>query len=90
MKTGGEHEIENLLCQVKSYMCVWRMQDFIQHANIWFWDATLKIADIVKNWKACPLTNLVANEKNPSNRFMGTKPGAYLQIEFMEVKLWKF
>jgi hypothetical protein len=46
--------------------------------------------ETTQNWKACPLTNLVANEKNPSNRFMGTKPGVYLEIEFMEVKLWKF
>lgn len=36
-----------------------------------------KIAEIVKNCKACRITNVVTKEKNPSNRFRGTKPRVY-------------
>ena len=34
-------------------------------------------AKIVKKCKAWTLTNVVANDKNPSNRFKGTKPRVY-------------
>lgn len=53
------------------------MQDLIQYANIRIRDANSKIAKIVKNCKACQLTNAVANEKKPSSMFRCTKPRAY-------------
>jgi hypothetical protein len=40
------------------------MQDLVHQPHIRIRDANLKTAKIVKNYKACQLTNAVANEKN--------------------------
>lgn len=40
----------------------------------------------VTKCKACQLTNTVANEKNPGNKFRGTKPRVYWETDFTEVK----
>ena len=46
------------------YMGFQRMQDLVHQSYIIIKDANLKTAKIVKNYKACQLTNAVANEKN--------------------------
>lgn len=53
-------------------------------------DANSKIAEIVKNCKACHLSNAVASEKNPSTQNWGTKPGVYWKTDFIDIKPGKF
>lgn len=71
-------------------MGIWKMWDLVRHANTKIKDANLKVAEIVKNCKACQLTNTVANQKNPGNRFRDTKPKAYQEIDVTEEKKGKF
>lgn len=48
-----------------SHMGFWWIQDLVCQLHIRIRDANLKKAKIIKNCKACQLTNVVANEKNP-------------------------
>lgn len=50
----------------------------------------MKIAKIVKNYKACQLTNAVDNEKNPGTQYQSNKPGVYQEMDFKEEKAGKF
>ena len=58
----------------------------IGFANIRIAGANSKIAEMVKNCKACQLTNIVDNEKNPDSWFRGTKPRLYWETDFTEIK----
>jgi hypothetical protein len=53
------------------------MQDLVCQVHIKIRDANLKIAEIVKDCKACQLSNAVTNEKNPCTQFQSTKPRVY-------------
>ena len=89
------------MCQKKwDYVCfrrstallTWASGEYrilIQYANIRIRVANLNIAEIVKNVKACQLTNAGA-EKNPSNLFRGRKPRAYWETDLTAVKTGKF
>jgi hypothetical protein len=67
-----------------------RMQDLVYLSHIRIRDANLKIAKIVKNCKACQLTNVVDNKKNPSTRYWSIKPGIYWEMDFLEIKPGEF
>jgi hypothetical protein len=45
-----------------------RVKDLVCQFHIRIRDANSKIAEIVKNYKACRLNNMVANEKNPGTQ----------------------
>jgi hypothetical protein len=44
-------------------MGVQRMQDLVCQSHMRIRDANSKKAEIIKNYEACPLTNVVAREK---------------------------
>jgi hypothetical protein len=71
-------------------MGAWKMHDVVCQSHIRIRDANLKIADIVKNCKACQLTNGVANEKNRGTEYLSTKPGVYQEMDFTEIKPREF
>ena len=49
-------------------------------------DAILKPVDIVKNYEACQLTNVVDNEKDPDTQYHITKPRVYQGMDSTEIK----
>ena len=53
-------------------------------------DVRMIIGDIVSNCKACQLTNAVPHPANQGIRERGTRPGAYWEVDFTEVKPGKY
>lgn len=59
------------------------MQDFCQsHIRIRY--TNLKIAEIVKNWKACHSSNVNWQWEEPWN----TKPGVYQEMDFIGINIF--
>lgn len=69
-----------------SHMSIQRMQDTIRNAHVRIRDTTSKVTKIVKDYKACQITNTVGSEKNSGYRLCGRRTRAYWEIDFMEVK----
>lgn len=67
-----------------------KMQDLVRRARITIKDSRTKIEQIVASCKACQLTNASRNEKNSGSRARGTRPGAYWEGDFTEVKPGKY
>ena len=65
------------------------MHDVVCQSHIRIRDPNSKIAEIVKNYKACRLNNMVANEKNRGTEYLSTKPGVYQEMDFTEAKTRK-
>ena len=62
------------------------MQDLVCWSHIKIRDANLKIVEIVKDCKACQLTNAFTNKKDPNNQYWRTKPRVYQKMAFIEIK----
>ena len=67
-----------------------KMQDLIRHAKITMKDVRTIIGDIVSNCKACQLTNAVPHPADQGIRERGTRPEAYWEVDFTEVKPGKY
>ena len=67
-----------------------KMQDLIRHAKITTKDVRTIIGDIISNCKACQLTNAVPHLANQGIREQGTRPEAYWEVDFTEVKPGKY
>ncbi|XP_043416497.1 LOW QUALITY PROTEIN: uncharacterized protein LOC122471687 [Prionailurus bengalensis] len=67
-----------------------KIQDLMRHARITIKDSRTKIEQIVASCKACQLTNATNHGKNPGSRTRGTRPGAYWEVDFTEVKPGKY
>ena len=67
-----------------------KMQDLIRHAKITMKDVRMIIGDIVSNCKACQLTNAVPHPADQGIRERGTRPEAYWEVDFTEVKPGKY
>ena len=66
-------------------MGVQRMQDLVCQSHMRIRDANSKKAEIVKNYEACPLTNVVASVKNLPTRYQATNPEVAWEMESMVV-----
>lgn len=97
MLDGREQQITNSLSQKKWDYTLSEDPPLFPHgrlyntgfANIWISGANSKIVEMVKTGKACQLTNMVDNEKNPASWFRGTKPRLYWETDFTEIKTKK-
>jgi hypothetical protein len=67
-------------------MGVRQMADVARQSKMTFKDIQSTLENIVKNCKACQLTNTPSNPKHPGSRLQGKRPGAYWKIDFTEVK----
>ncbi|XP_048972456.1 uncharacterized protein LOC118350339 isoform X4 [Canis lupus dingo] len=67
-----------------------KMQDLIRHAKITIKDSRAKIEQIVASCQACQLTNATSHGSNPGTQLQGDRPGAYWEVDFMEVKPGKY
>ena len=67
-----------------------KMQDLIRHAKITMKNVRSTIEDIVFNCKACQLTNAVPHLTSQGPRERGSRPGAYWEVDFTEVKPGKY
>ena len=79
--------LKNIHCS--SHMGPQLIQDLVHQSHIIGKDANSKTAKIVKNFKSCQLTNVVANERNPTTQYQSTKPVVYQKMDFMEIKSQK-
>ena len=62
------------------------MQDLVCWSHIKIRDANLKIVEIVKDCKACQLTNAVTNERDPNNQYWSTQSRVYQKMDVIEIK----
>ena len=63
-----------------------KMQDLIRHAKITVRDVRSTIENTVSTCKACQLTNAARHPANHGSRERGSRPGAYWEVDFTEVK----
>lgn len=54
-----------------SHRGAWGMQDLLRRSKLKIKDVQQKIINIVTNFKACQLTNAVANPKSPGSQLQG-------------------
>ncbi|XP_069869542.1 uncharacterized protein [Dipodomys merriami] len=67
-----------------------RMQDLLQHSEVKIRQGNQLIEDIVKNCKACQLTNAPNQPVTKGARLHGDRPGVYWEVDFTEIKTGKF
>ena len=67
-----------------------KMQDLIRHAKITMRDIRSTIENIVSTCKACQLTNAARHPANHGSRERRSRPGAYWEVVFTEVKPAKY
>ena len=67
-----------------------KMQDLIRHAKITMRDVRTTLENIVSTCKACQLTNAAHHPANHRSRERGSRPGAYWEVDFTEVKPGKY
>ena len=63
-----------------------KMQDLIRYAKITMRDVRSTIENILSTCKACQLTNTARHPANHGSRERGSRPGAYWEVDFTEVK----
>lgn len=73
-----------------THMGTRKMQDLIRWAYIKIKDAHPKIEQIVSHCKACQMTNAACSSAHPGTKLRGTKPGAYWETDFTEIKKGSF
>ena len=67
-----------------------KMQDLIRHAKVTMRDIRSTIENILSTCKACQLTNAACHPANHGSRECGSRPGAYWEVDFTEVKPGKY
>lgn len=71
-------------------MGICQTRDLLRHSEIKIENGNQVIEDLVNSCEAYQVTNAISNPKNPGTWLQGKKPGAYWEVNLMEIKPGKF